>query len=142
MTKNIFNRINITVLILKSSIFIANAQTPLYLDSSLSTEERVEDLMSHMTLEEKVYQMNQFVGLEHMKKGNPDDDKENNDAQGFYKTLTVNDVSKMCEEGKIGSFLCNASYCASYRVSSRMATDPSTSLEHLGFRTVMDLKTE
>jgi formylglycine-generating enzyme required for sulfatase activity len=41
-----------------------------------------------------------------------------------------------------GSFLCNASYCASYRVSSRMATDPSTSLEHLGFRTVMDLKTE
>ena len=35
-----------------------------------------------------------------------------------------------------GSFLCNASYCASYRVSSRMATDPSTSLEHYGFRTV------
>ena len=32
-----------------------------------------------------------------------------------------------------GSFLCNASYCASYRVSSRMATDPNTSLEHLGF---------
>ena len=36
-----------------------------------------------------------------------------------------------------GSFLCNASYCASYRVSSRMATDPNTSLEHLGFRTVL-----
>jgi formylglycine-generating enzyme required for sulfatase activity len=35
-----------------------------------------------------------------------------------------------------GSFLCNGSYCASYRVSSRMATDPNTSLEHLGFRTV------
>ena len=35
-----------------------------------------------------------------------------------------------------GSFLCNDSYCASYRVSSRMATDPNTSLEHLGFRTV------
>jgi beta-glucosidase len=58
-----------------------------------------------MTLEDKVYQMNQFVGLDHMKQGNPDDDKENNDAQGFYKTLSVNDVSKMCEEGKIGSFL-------------------------------------
>ena len=41
-----------------------------------------------------------------------------------------------------GSFLCNASYCASYRVSSRMATDPNTSLEHLGFRTVIDLKKE
>ena len=78
---------------------------PIYLDPSKSVEARVADLMSRMTLEDKVYQMNQFVGLEHMKKGNPDDDKENNDAQGFYKTLSVNDVSKMCEEGKIGSFL-------------------------------------
>ena len=78
---------------------------PIYLDPSKSVEVRVADLMSRMTLEDKVYQMNQFVGLEHMKKGNPDDDKENNDAQGFYKTLSVNDVSKMCEEGKIGSFL-------------------------------------
>jgi len=78
---------------------------PIYLDPSKSVEARVTDLMSRMTLEDKVYQMNQFVGLEHMKKGNPNDDKENNDAQGFYKTLSVNDVSKMCEEGKIGSFL-------------------------------------
>ena len=39
-----------------------------------------------------------------------------------------------------GSFLCNDSYCASYRVSSRMATDPNTSLEHLGFRTVLAVK--
>ena len=36
-----------------------------------------------------------------------------------------------------GSFLCNASYCASYRVSSRMASDPDTSMEHLGFRTAL-----
>jgi beta-glucosidase len=78
---------------------------PIYLDPSKSVEARVADLMSRMTLEDKVYQMNQFVGLEHMKKGNPNDVKENNDAQGFYKTLSVNDVSKMCEEGKIGSFL-------------------------------------
>ncbi len=78
---------------------------PLYLNPSHPIEERVEDLMKSMTLEDKVYQMNQFVGLDHMKSGNPDDDKENNDAQGFYKTLSVNDVTKMCEEGKIGSFL-------------------------------------
>ncbi|WP_228027911.1 formylglycine-generating enzyme family protein [Costertonia aggregata] len=38
---------------------------------------------------------------------------------------------------KGGSFLCNASYCASYRVSARMATSMDSSLEHLGFRTVM-----
>lgn len=37
---------------------------------------------------------------------------------------------------KGGSFLCNASYCASYRVSARMATSTDSSLEHLGFRTV------
>lgn len=37
---------------------------------------------------------------------------------------------------KGGSFLCNASYCASYRVSARMATSLDSSLEHLGFRTV------
>ncbi|MEJ6674108.1 MAG: glycoside hydrolase family 3 N-terminal domain-containing protein, partial [Polaribacter sp.] len=85
--------------------FKTNNDDPIYLDSFHSIEARVTDLMSRMTLEDKVYQMNQFVGLEHMKKGNPDDDKKNNDAQGFYKTLSVNDVSKMCEEGKIGSFL-------------------------------------
>ena len=79
--------------------------SPLYLDPTQPTEKRVADLMSRMTLEDKVYQMNQFVGLDHMKKGNPNDDKENNDAQGFYKTLSVNDVTAMCEEGKIGSFL-------------------------------------
>jgi beta-glucosidase len=78
---------------------------PLYLNPSHPIEKRIEDLMERMTLEDKVYQMNQFVGLDHMKSGNPDDDKENNDAQGFYKTLSVNDVTKMCEEGKIGSFL-------------------------------------
>lgn len=40
---------------------------------------------------------------------------------------------------KGGSFLCNQSYCASYRISSRMATTIDSSLEHLGFRTVKDL---
>ena len=53
-----------------------------------------------MTLEDKVYQMNQFVGLDHMKKGNPNDDKENNDAQGFYKTLSVNDVLQCVKKEK------------------------------------------
>lgn len=94
-----------TVLMLFVSSKTTNEDDPIYLDPSKSVEARVADLMSRMTLEDKVYQMNQFVGLEHMKKGNPNDDKENNDAQGFYKTLSVNDVSKMCEEGKIGSFL-------------------------------------
>lgn len=41
---------------------------------------------------------------------------------------------------KGGSFLCNASYCASYRVSSRMGTSLDSSLEHVGFRTVATLE--
>jgi beta-glucosidase len=82
-----------------------NDKKSLYLDASQPVEKRVKDLMSRMTLEEKVYQMNQFVGLDHMKKGNPNEIDANNDAQGFYKDLSVNDVTKMCTEGKIGSFL-------------------------------------
>jgi formylglycine-generating enzyme len=37
-----------------------------------------------------------------------------------------------------GSFLCNSSYCSSYRVSARMKTSPDTGLEHTGFRCVAD----
>jgi formylglycine-generating enzyme required for sulfatase activity len=35
-----------------------------------------------------------------------------------------------------GSFLCHASYCASYRVAARMKSSPDTGLEHTGFRCV------
>lgn len=35
-----------------------------------------------------------------------------------------------------GSFLCNDSYCASYRPSARMASSPDTGLSHTGFRCV------
>jgi formylglycine-generating enzyme required for sulfatase activity len=39
-----------------------------------------------------------------------------------------------------GSFLCNDSYCASYRPSARMACPPDTGMQHLGFRCVMAAK--
>ncbi|MBY0114155.1 MAG: formylglycine-generating enzyme family protein [Phycisphaerales bacterium] len=35
-----------------------------------------------------------------------------------------------------GSYLCNDSYCASYRPSARMAAPPDTGMQHLGFRCV------
>lgn len=38
---------------------------------------------------------------------------------------------------KGGSFLCSDSYCASYRISARMATSLDSAQEHLGFRTVV-----
>jgi sulfatase modifying factor 1 len=36
-----------------------------------------------------------------------------------------------------GSFLCHASYCASYRPSARMRNTPDTAMQHTGFRCVM-----
>ena len=43
-----------------------------YLNSSLSVDKRIHDLMRRMTLYEKACQMNQFVGIEHMKKAEKD----------------------------------------------------------------------
>lgn len=36
-----------------------------------------------------------------------------------------------------GSYLCNDSYCSSYRVSARMANSEDTGMCHIGFRLVM-----
>jgi formylglycine-generating enzyme len=40
---------------------------------------------------------------------------------------------------KGGSFLCNPSYCESYRPTARRGTPPDTGTEHIGFRCVMDV---
>jgi len=37
-----------------------------------------------------------------------------------------------------GSFLCNSSYCSSYRPSARMSSTPDSSACHVGFRCVKD----
>jgi formylglycine-generating enzyme required for sulfatase activity len=39
---------------------------------------------------------------------------------------------------KGGSFLCNESYCASFRTSARMGMAENSSSDHIGFRTVAD----
>ena len=46
--------------------------------------------------------------------------------------------SKVSRVQRGGSFLCNDSYCASYRPSARMASAQDTGLSHLGFRCVRD----
>ncbi len=38
-----------------------------------------------------------------------------------------------------GSFLCNDSYCAGYRITARMKSSPDTGLEHTGFRCVRSM---
>ena len=41
---------------------------------------------------------------------------------------------------KGGSFLCHASYCASFRISARMGTSIDSGSDHVGFRTVATVK--
>ena len=45
----------------------AQKTVPLYQNPKATVEERVNDLLSRMTLAEKIGQMNQFVGIEHIK---------------------------------------------------------------------------
>ena len=61
---------------------------------------------------------------------------ELHNPQGASSAFNERDPYAKEKVMKGGSFLCNASYCASYRVSARMATSLDSSLEHLGFRTV------
>ena len=59
-----------------------------------------------------------------------------NGASTSYNPMNPRTQEKVI---KGGSFLCNASYCASYRISSRMGTTTDSALEHVGFRTVATL---
>ena len=81
---------------------------PIYLDSSFSDIERVEDLLSRMTIEEKVAQMCQYVGLNYLKSENESSltqDVLNSDSKASYKGFLKKDIAQMVVDGKIGSFL-------------------------------------
>ena len=56
--------------------------------------------------------------------------------QGAGTPYTANNPYAKEKVIKGGSFLCSASYCASYRVSAKMGSSTDSSLEHTGFRTV------
>ena len=59
--------------------------------------------------------------------------------KGAQNPFNNNDPYAREKVMKGGSFLCNASYCANYRISARMATSLDSSTEHLGFRTVASI---
>ncbi len=61
-----------------------------------------------MTIEEKVGQMSQYVGIEHIRhtsKNFKGKVASNNDANGMYKNLTISQLEQMTEQGLVGSFL-------------------------------------
>lgn len=87
----------------------AMAQKPLYKDAGQPVEKRVEDLMQRMTLEEKVAQMCQYVGPDHIretqKRFKGKKIAKGDDANGFYPNLSVNQLLELTEQGLVGSFL-------------------------------------
>ena len=81
-------RIHFFTLLLTFSLMGQN--NPLYLDSSADIEDRINDLMARMTLEEKVGQMCQYVGLAYLKKqmdSVQDINQEVQDLSGNVQTL-------------------------------------------------------
>lgn len=110
---------------LSSSLY---AQQELYKNPKAPVETRVEDLLKRMTLEEKVGQMNQFVGVEHIKSNSAvmsEADLKNNTANAFYPGFTYRDVEKWTEQGVVGSFLHvltleEANYLQSLAMRSRL----------------------
>ena len=104
------------------------SQKEVYKDSTAPVKDRVEDLLKRMTLEEKVGQMNQFVGVEHIKANSAvmtEEELKNNTANAFYPGFTEKDIEKWTEEGLIGSFLHvltieEANYLQSLAMKSRL----------------------
>jgi formylglycine-generating enzyme required for sulfatase activity len=59
--------------------------------------------------------------------------------KGASKTYTASNLYAVEHIIKGGSFLCNASYCASFRISAKMGTSADSGSDHSGFRTVVTL---
>ena len=70
--------------------------------------QRVDDLLARMTLEEKVGQMNQLVGIEHFKQYSASmtaEELATNTANAFYPGVTVHDMETWTRRGLVSSFL-------------------------------------
>lgn len=86
--------------------FLAAAM--IYQNPQAPIESRIDDLMQRMTLEEKVGQMNQCVGVEHFR-GNlgniTEEELRTNTANAIYPGYVPEDLERLAREGAIGSFL-------------------------------------
>jgi beta-glucosidase len=79
-----------------------------YKNSRLSAAARADDLLSKMTLTEKVGQMCQYVGIEHIKKSEKYltlEEMRAGDAYSVYPNLHSSRMPDLIKRGEIGSFL-------------------------------------
>lgn len=94
-----------TILIILSGSAIAKLP---YQNSELTAEERLADLLPRMTLEEKIGQMSQYVGMGHTAESERHmtiDELAKSDAHGFYPDLHSSQIPAFIETGRVGSFL-------------------------------------
>ena len=105
-------------------------EQPIYKNPKASIEQRVNDLLSRMTLEEKVGQMNQLVGIEHFKQNSTSmtaEELATNTASAFYPGVTVKDMEDWTRRGLVSSFLHvltmeEANYLQKLSMQSRLQT--------------------
>ncbi len=97
-----------SMLTLISSCKSSKSDELIYKDASMPVEDRIEDLLSRMTIAEKVGQMNQLVGIEHIKENTKtmsEKDLETNMATAFYPGVSIKQIEEMTARGEIGSYL-------------------------------------
>ncbi|WP_195499439.1 glycoside hydrolase family 3 N-terminal domain-containing protein [Alistipes timonensis] len=106
MKRRLFGRSLLAVAVLGSAC-CSDSSEPLYKDVSQPVERRIDDLMGRMTLHEKIGQMCQFVGLEHLRmaeqNATPEEIRDGH-AQGYYPGYHSTDILRMVEAGEASSF--------------------------------------
>ncbi len=125
--KKIFFPVVSLILVMNANVDAQKA-VPLYQNPKATVEERVNDLLSRMTLEEKIGQMNQFVGIEHIKAAEAiltAEQLKNNTANAFYPGFSTTDLENLTKKGLVGSFLHvltiqEANYLQSLAMQSRL----------------------
>jgi len=83
---------------------------PAYLNPELPVNQRVNDLMQRMTLEEKVGQMCQYISIKHLKFSRERYKKthkiaKSDDQFGIYPGISIDSLKQLTRSGLIGSFL-------------------------------------
>ncbi|QUB69106.1 glycoside hydrolase family 3 C-terminal domain-containing protein [Prevotella melaninogenica] len=100
--------LTIAIMAITMNAMAGTKEQPIYKNPKASIEQRVNDLLSRMTLEEKVGQMNQLVGIEHFKQNSTSmtaEELATNTASAFYPGVTVKDMEDWTRRGLVSSFL-------------------------------------